>query len=277
MSRVLDLAPSNQEAVHTVALWSTMPRATAIALLRHSDPSVGLACAVGLWNADQEGLAVSGPVSDWKQAVVRAEPRENGRSAADDSLRYWLGEILAAEPELALAWLRQRIEAEQIPRHIDEEGVWQRAISGLAEEQRRDLLRSLESHAAQPEIRELVRALVGRSAALYKGLLASPKLSDFHRAPLHREPDSEWPAQALLAINAGLDHRRVVTASFHGSDGWWGSGVEHWKRWETFFDEMRRSGPPDLCGVAQMGLEEARRRINKGLEEERQRALKGTW
>ncbi|MGH9363356.1 MAG: hypothetical protein ACRD2T_15710, partial [Thermoanaerobaculia bacterium] len=146
LERALNLAARVPQLVETLCSRRAVPFPTLQALLLHSNRTIVLAAAVGEWNAGPKGRVRREIAAAWRAALLRS-------TAGDEivGLRFWLGVILANDPDLACEWLSARLR--EAVHRVSEDGPFGRAVSALDRERR---VRFLEEHEKLPFASDLV-------------------------------------------------------------------------------------------------------------------------
>ena len=268
LDRSLEVVERFAPLVEGLSSKSRVPLATLTALLRHASWEVALHAAVGEWEAEPRGKVRTEVLREWQEAVLRARADIEGVGAG-----YGLGLILASDPELALLWLRERFEQGDLPTHFSARSPLEIAVSALNPVQRLALLRDLPP---QPILRWLLPRLVGEDLELFKSLLSTPNLSEFHLFPLFGLPDECWSKKAVAALAAGKDAERIAeTTVWGGIQVISRSGVEDWKRWADAFSRFESADNQELRAVARHGRAMAEYELERAVREERHLRLSG--
>jgi hypothetical protein len=270
----IERAQYSPQSIETLALRGELPVENLGLLLREGSADVKLAAAVGHWMADPKGEVSAELAQVWREIIVGTRFKgEDGVRAAQHS-SYWLGEILASDPELAYAWLGAELENASPAGFflLMENEPPSRAIEALGTEQRRELL----FNANFPEYaRSLVQRLVGSDPGLFEVLLARSELRPLHRAPLARTPDPSWWGLAAVASRAGITAEAIARASFDSEfEGWAGSEAEHYRKWLAVFTSPPHEASPEIEEVARMGRQIASEKVEAAARNERQEAMR---
>ena len=261
--------------VETWALRGEVPAEVIGLVLSEGAPEVALAAAVGHWLADNRGAVEPALAAAWRRVILGARGRAADGHRIDGNLSYWLGEILASDPDLALAWLQAEIEAAPPAGSflLLKKEPASYAAKALGPVQRRNLLAAARFGGLDSS---LVRLLVGDDPELFKVLLAREDLRSIHLAPLGRIPDSSWWVLAAIALEAGIAPADLARASLDlDEDGWSGSDAEHRKKWVSAFASAPAAAAPGLTEVARIGHEIATHLVAEAGRDERQEAMGG--
>jgi hypothetical protein len=157
LEQALSRLDGYHQLVDTACLRGEVPEATLGLLIRHRDPAIAGAAAIGEWVAEPKGTVRPSLWVDWRLAILRQRN--------DDE--YWLREILRADAGLAHDWLRR-----QLRRFFDD--IWrcwevvQAAVDALDRGGRLCLLNIVPSRYPADQ---LVAALVDDELMVYRELL----------------------------------------------------------------------------------------------------------
>lgn len=260
LRKALDRAAAWPETVETLVRRREMPRESLRAALCHPRWEVALAAAVGRWQARRNNDVPDDLHPEWREAILRAR--------GDDyqtRLQYWLGVILAKDPDLALDWLRARLRDADLAIDLSS-AHFAPVVQALRPEHRVQLLGDLP---ADPVLDVFLPALVGRNKELYRHLLAHCHLRDYHLVPLGGRPDESWSELALQALDAGHAPERIAEAAVRGSGGHVhdGSGVDYWAGWTQAFTAIEHHQRAEMREIGRHGI----RIIEGHLQEARSR------
>jgi hypothetical protein len=249
-----------RQLVEVLCMRRQVPVATLPRLLRHDSSEVAHAAAVGMWNGKTRGAIPDELKPEWEDAVVRIDDEE-----------YWLEEILASSPAMAIRWLEARLENKDWSALSNEKNVGA-AAAGMSDEQRLDMLRKLPTPSY---LEETTTALIGESDNVYRQVLRDQKLSDHWEDPLRRGADSTWRRYAGIALEEGRTPREVAAASMPRSASWSGpysayvqGQIEEFAVWLEDPDE-------GVQEVARVAIEWLSARQKQALARERKEAIDG--
>lgn len=246
--------------VEGLCLRKEVPLATLRSLLNFPAWETALAAAVGEWCSDPEGEVRAEIYPEWRAAVLRAKTEDYEDAEHKVGLQYWLGPILASDPDLALEWLRSRLRDPDLPWHFMGDSPFSIATHALRRQQKEELLGGL---APAEILQSLVPTLVGRDVDLYKRLLSLSALKDYHLAPIGGPQVHGWEDFALAALDAGDSPEAIAQASFGTSHGWVGSGVEYWERWDQAFAAFEGHPRADFRDVVRSAREWVRAKLTE--------------
>ncbi len=188
---------------------------------------------------------------------------------------YWLKEVLGRDSDLAEAWLEARVGSMVGYESVSSDGLYAAAIKPLTTDRRKELLRLLPDSGFSGR---LIPLLVGKSADLYRCLLAQKRLQRYHLTPqAGRPPDAAWAELARLALEAGHEPHAIAGAafSFEGTIGHW--GIEHWRKWKEAFQTLLDGAEGSLLEVARYGIVTAQDLISAGEKRKRRFELTGKF
>jgi hypothetical protein len=265
---LLDLALARTgeftQLVETLAVGGLIPARTLLRLLGHPDRRIAATAAIGEWNAQPQGQVRPELRASWRAAVLRTPTSECSGEPRNESVDFWLGAILASRPDLALDWLRARLDkAEDLPDQIlmDElssHSLIAVAVRSLSPTQKLELLDSLRP---VPLVDDLLTLMIGRDPTLYRELLAREHLAAFKLSPLRGRPDPAWAELADLALEHGASAEAIVGKAYSVPWTTIGSGVDYWERWKASFEALRSDVRPRISELGRLGSERAQERI----------------
>jgi hypothetical protein len=259
LTLALDRACRWVSQVETLCLRGAVPEPHVLGLLRHPDPAVARAAARGEWHADPTGSVRPSLQAAWREAVLQCQ--EGVPEGA-----------FAADPTLARDWLAVR------PGDAERVGLWQEcdtaeaASTALTPAQRVELLGRVPEEGWLDRV---VQSLVGDDPAVYRQLLAEPRLWRHHLTPLRGRPSEAWATMAVQALNAGRVVEDVARAAFGGFRGWVGSESELWVGWGEAFKGLSTHADPRIRRVGEIGAEDAQAREADARRRERHEAIYG--
>jgi hypothetical protein len=242
-----------------------VPVATLKRLLCHSQWEVAISAAVGEWWSEPLGEVREEVLPEWRSAILRSRTEEYSDTEPNMGLQYLLGPILARDEDLALEWLRNRLRDPDLPGYFLGDSPFAHALRALRKDQRIALLQELEPVRI---VGDMLPLLIREDVEVYRQVLALPRLSDYHLAPLEGLPQKPWSSLALVALQAEYEPAQIAEAAFEHTDAVVGSGIEYWEKWDLAFAEIEREGPPELQEVSRQGRRLAREKLEgaKALE-----------
>ena len=261
VGKVLGRAPA--WAVEGLALRRELPPETLRAALLHPNWKLALAAAVGEWLAGNEKGVRAEFRADWRTAVLRA--RDEGPQ------QHWLELILARDPDLALEWLRTRLQDPNLPEYF-RAGPFASAVQSLQPAQRAQLLGELPAVSI---LSSLLPRLVERDVKLYRQLLARPELQAYHLYPLSGKPDEGWRNLALLALEAGHSPEEIARATFWGRGVVPGPGFGYSQAWEQTFESLEDHPRAEMREVGRYGQQIVEEQLQRARAQEEQISLHG--
>ena len=209
--------------IGTAVLCNKLEDTTIGWFLENGTPAVVREVASHLWTAEPRGVIPEPLQALWRKAVVDhlAEDHE------------WEG-IAQRHPELACAWLKQRINQTYEERHQAESDFTANhylpiIIGALTKEQRRELI----DHIAVDNCRyDVLVSIVGGDLDLMRHALARPATTRMARQCLgtpEGNPD-RWAERAILFFEHGMTAQEVSVASQSVAIGGAGKFSEHFEK-----------------------------------------------
>ena len=243
-------------------------------LLDAPDDQVATAAAIGHWLSEPEGEIQHPIKTKWRNAILRSARNSSMRAHGEG---YWLGQVLSKDRKLARDFLIT--ELGQCERHwlgLTGEDVLVEAMSGLNTQQRREVICALPTGRIWPP-KDLAKALIGDDLDLYKELLSSPELCEYHLTPLSGKPDRNWGAKAKLALDAGCNPIDILVATQSSPMSWEGPESVMWTEWRDAFETVGElnSEDPRLIDLARRGKAMVQANVERALSDERERAIYG--
>jgi hypothetical protein len=240
-----------------------VPDQTLALLLRHANPTVSTAAAIGEWLTEPQGKVRDSVINPWREAILRTNVRE-----------YWLSQILKQDGSLCFEWLLASIEREEwfFIHDFRNRDRSETIISALIFEQRLAILEKLQDHHS---FYDLVEELVDDDLGLYTELLKREGLSNYHLLPLEGHPIGAWIDKALLAHEAGYGVDEIISAAFGFSYSWEGKLSDMWRTWLREFDQLSEHNDPRVREIAAAGSKAAHERIEDAAASERTEAIFG--
>lgn len=253
------------QLIETLASGGRIPSKTMLRLLGHRDWRIAAAAAVGEWNAGSRGKVRPELQAAWRSAILRTRTSECVGELVEAGLDVWLIAILGSDSDLALDWLRARLdEPEHFPFNLlmDETSshtTFATAVKGLSSGQKLELLNSLRPLPPDNNlfVKDLLTLLIGRDAALFMELLERDDLDAYRLAPLRGRPDRAWTELASLALRHGASTEAIVGEAFSVPRTIVGSGVEYWQAWKDAFEALLSDPRPGLREIGRLGSQQA--------------------
>lgn len=262
---VLKIALSKLDGMERmVEFWAmkkAIPEPQMKLLLQHPDDAIASSAAVGEWYTGEEHGARPSLEKDWRDAIVRAGGRH-----------HQLHDIFSERHDVAQMWLERFLKAEDHLDFADRETA-RDAIMCLESDQKAQLLRSLPSDAWWLD--DVVSELVGRNTDLYKVVLETPALKRYRLAPLRGHPAGTWIEMAKMAVDAGYEVGRVVSATRSGGMSWSGDESVMWQSWIDDFDALRSHPDPVVKDMGELGSKHVRAYQDDALRREKQEKIYG--
>lgn len=273
LEAVLERLPSFPALVELVCLRRQAPVPVLKTLLEHRHPLVSLSAVVGLSHRGAPGVPDE-IESSIRDAMLRV-PIDFDSAFSNSNIEYWLGSVLAENPDLAFAWIKRRLEDSPELR-LRWSPLGPRALTSLSQEQRSELLHMLPKYDCPGEA---YVDLVARSPELFRVLLCLPGNSpprEVRLSPLGGgAPKNDWRELALRAVESGASAEEIARASFRFDDGIAGDGPESWAQWRSAFESLSHDPDRRIKDIAGKGLEEVEQREERGLSLQREIELAG--
>ena len=238
-------------------------------LLQSSNPLTAISVAIGCGKAHRNRNRI--PLdATWQEAILRSA--EVRLSPIDG---YWIGEILKANPDLAIEWLARLLESEEMGLALHAHEIAAQVAASLDSAQR---IRALTATRAPKQVigaSEVINALVGRRPDVYRHLLQSDRLSDHHLSPLMGEPTGDWRDIALLALDQGYSSEEVFDATQAGWRSWEGNESDMWAHLRQQFEKLQGDDDRRIASVGRHGASKIAQREQRAHEAEREDAIHG--
>ena len=207
----------------------------------------------------------------WRQAILHAPANKTGLSDHD---KFWLHKILSKSPCLAEDWIMTRFGRSG---HGAESGnvedIATKVVPVLDTRQRARILTALRSDCHADE---LVKSLVDNDVSLYRRLLETSDLAEYHLAPLAGKPCETWRKKALAALDHDYSIDAVTYATLPGRSWVWsGPMSEMWAGWRRAFETLLDDADPRIADIGRRGADVAGEQERQELENERYEAVHG--
>jgi hypothetical protein len=272
LDRALVKVRDHAMLVEGLCLRREVPLPTLRWLLSVPSWEIVLAAAVGEWCADPQGEVREDVRPEWRAGILRAKTGEYDETQQTVGLQYWLGIILASDADLALDWLRSRLRDSDLPWHFLGDSPFFRATSALRIEQKKELLEELRPASI---LLSLIPALIGRDKELFRRLLETPSLADYHLEPLGGPQAPDWESFVCAALDVGYNPEIIAQAAIERPHSWTGSGLEYWERWDQDFVAFEGHSREDFREVVRIGRERVQEKIARARKSQRQFELYG--
>jgi hypothetical protein len=109
--------------------------------------------------------------------------------------------------------------------------------------------------------------LIREDVEFYREVLALPRLSDYHLAPLAGLPQKAWSSLALAALQAGYEPAQIAEAAFKTHHTTVNAGVDYWEKWDLAFAKIGEI--PGLQEVSRQGAKLAQHNLERAKEMEK--------
>jgi hypothetical protein len=228
-------------------------------LLKYPDKNIAANAAIGEWETKPKGSVREGIRNSWREAILKCNWDE-----------YVLGDIFAANSNLAYDWLLERI-AEDSDVLWGTENVSSEAVKHLSEEQKQCLLREMKLTFG---CEHLARRVVGQSTNLYQELLRHNKNKHLHLAVLKDKFEERF---IRAALDAGYSMEEVSGALHGYSYSWEGKESDMWGELVASYEILCLAKDNDVREVGKIGKEYALACQKDSKERERKRDVYGEY
>jgi len=226
------------EVIRSTVMYGVSEK-NAESLLKYPDKNIAANAAIGEWEAKPKGSVREGIRNLWREAILKCDWDE-----------YALGEIFAADSNLAYDWLLRRIE-EDSEVLWDTKDISSEAVRKLSEEQKRCLLREMKVTLS---CEYLARRLIGQSIDLYQELLRHNKSKYLRLAVLKDRFEGEF---IRAALDVGYSAEEVSRALRGNSYSWEGNESEMWGEWVARYETLCSAEDKGVREVGEIGKEYA--------------------
>ena len=239
-------------------------------MFRSSDGSTAVTAAIGHWKAVRYSQTDT-PLDDaWRRAFLRSAET---RISSTDS--YWTGEILTRNGELAVEWLIRFLDSDQSSFAYYAEEAATKAIVTLNSAQRIKILTAIRPTDRFIGTPQVIRALVGNDAEIYRHLLGLKKLRYYHLAPLLGEPSGDWKEIAVLALDHGYSAQDVVEANLRSERSWAGHESLMWEEIRRYYEELKADEDSRVSDIGEIGARIVGKMEQRAKVRERDEAVYG--
>ncbi|HEY3389780.1 MAG TPA: hypothetical protein VGK38_09430, partial [Prolixibacteraceae bacterium] len=242
--------------IQTLCLRNEIPERIIQKLLRHPDPKIAGATAIGLWMAKNDDNKISELfIEDWQNAIIHSKDH------------HFIYPILAKNPDLAFEWLLKYLQGKDFD--IFESGVAVKSAISALDQKAKKLL--LDIIPAFWEYGQIVEYLIGNDLVLYQFLLQNERLSLFHNVPLVWCEGEGWIKKARLAINHGISPMAIAQAVCgypFKIESWSGHESKMREKWVNIFEQLCQHSDPVIREIGAIGKESAEDQLKKALEGE---------
>lgn len=264
VSKVLKNMDGASNLVKSYCIRRKIPEDMVRQLLRHDDKTIASAAAWGEWFAEPEGNIRTSLLEDWRAAV---------QNSVDDD--YWLCKVFKADHSLAYGWLQTQISKQHL-----EFFRYEMVIKATTEVLNiNDRQRILQQIPETYEFAYVVHPLIGENLTLYRDLLNSDRLKDFHLVPLAGVPDGVWIEKAKLALDGGHTIHDVANAVYGYPMilTWDGDESIMWAEWIKRFDHLCSNEDDRIRQVGVVGKAHAKNAYERALKQEQNELIYGSF
>jgi len=244
--------PRFSNLVRVLCMRREIPEAMLERLLQHPDIHVRIEVAIGMFRSHRPPAIAESHRSLWHSAVV-AGISAILCSESHDHL-HDLSQLVAFEPSIAREILDSLLASERKYHGLVTDKFRSELVQHLSKDERRTMLSKCKGLIHS----DLPRQLVGDDLDLFKELLATKELKQFHLDFLVGDPtNAAWAVRAKLALSAGYSHTDIAIATQGGSFSWEGGLSGYYQMWVDRFEVLKNSGDADLKRIAEEGLKRA--------------------
>ena len=133
----------------------------------------------------------------------------------------------------------------------------------------------MDAVGASYVITEVMKLLIGGDLDLYGQLLKSKSLEPHHLDPLNGDPDNEWRAMALAALERGYATQDVVDATLWPGRSWVGPQSEMWNGRRLGFEALLNDPDDRIAEIGLLGVHDTTEWENAELVREKEMAVEG--
>lgn len=254
-------------AVGTSVIRDQVPEATLHVLLTRFGPAVAAQVATNMWSCRPKGEIPATLLPEWRDAIVEH---------VDD--HYQLEEIAQSHPDIALAWVKRRLNPSETERYSENafkvRDHLRSMVTKLPRGQRRELI---EAFAADNYDSELLDRLIGGDVDLLRLALSRPEtkkraLSSFG---LPGNPPTFWAERAILFLGAGFTEEEVMWASEVIGGSWSGPESRHHDEKIAVFQPLLAEKDPRIVNIGKQALAQLTELRDQAKEREHVAAVKG--
>ncbi|MDD5371237.1 MAG: hypothetical protein PHQ40_19315 [Anaerolineaceae bacterium] len=245
-----------EHLIRLLCLRNEIPERIIQKLLRHPDPRVASAAAIGIWMSNKNGIGISESIiDDWRKAIIHSR---------DHQMIY---PILPKDPGLAYEWLVKFLQEKDID--LFESGVSVKAAVSAVDQEAK--LRLLDIIPSFWEYGQLIEYLIGSDLILYQSLLQNDRLGLFHLVPLVWCEEEGWIEKARLAIKHGISPKAIAQAVYgytYKCISWVGHESKVRQEWVSRFELLSQHPDAGIREIGKIGKESAEKEFVNALERE---------
>jgi hypothetical protein len=256
--------------IRVLCMRREIPEPVLKRLLQHPDVNVRIEVALGMFRSSRPREISESHRARWHSAIVAGISAILCDESRDDI--YDLSGLVAFEPSIAREILDNLLASARRYHGLVTDKFRSELVQHLSKEERREMLSKCKGLIHS----DLPRQLVGSDLDLFKELLATKELEQFHLDLLAGDPTSElWATRAKLALQSGYSHADIAVAVQAGGYSWEGDLSGYFQQWIDRFEKLQRSGDPDLQRIAVEGLKWATPQRDALLRSEKKEAIDG--
>ena len=244
-------------------LWlrdSGIPLEVVARILKHPNPWVRGAAAIGEWQREPAGTVRPELERQWRLAIRDVGPNH-----------YALKDIFEQDSTLAFGWLEAQLRAD---RHLSmHDQAFHAACKAINREQRAQLLRLFTRKNYSDECFDLV---MGEETDLFAEWLQYQVDAYLRLRPLDRDVGPRWEQMALLALEAGASPNDLADHCMPSFTGvMWGPFSQYFLERIPAYETLVNHADPRFRPAGQRGLDSMRADAERELQRERREEIYG--
>lgn len=259
ISSALTLLDDPELVEHLRPRDSSIPVEVMTRILKHTNPRVRGAGAMGEWQREPAGTVRHDLEAEWRIAIRDVEPNH-----------YALKEIFEQDSVLAFEWLQAQLRAN---RHMSEhDQAFHAACKAISREQRAQLLRLFTCKNYSDECFDLV---VGEEINLFAEWLKHHTDEYLRLRPLDCNVGPRWEQMAIQALDSGVSPEEL--SDHCTSNHWFGFGPLSQRFLELIpaYEALASHADPRLRPAGQRGVAWIRANAERELQRERREEIYG--
>ena len=270
LSAALEKARDIPRLIDRCCTAGTISKKALFELYRSPDASMAISAALGFWQSLQnERREIELDVA-WRRAFLRsAEERFS------DIDGYWIEKILEKEGELVPEWLIRMLNSDQSYIGYQAQKTAKKIIASLDTAQRLSVLSSIRPRRQTVGILEIICALVGNDANVYRHLLKLGELKCYHLAPLQSKPSDDWRKVAILALDFGYSCNDIVGANLNTGPSWVRNESDMWADQRHQYEKLQEDEDSRIANVGKLGAQAVGSLEQQARQRERDEAVYG--
>lgn len=265
LENAFDLLAGFDGLIETLCIRGQVPILIQKKLLNHSNLSIRVSTAKGVWHVYDQGKIPVLLKDDWINAIL--ESKED----------YIISSVLALYPEFAFRWLASvvRGNATELDDFIRS---MQTAVIALSDKEKVSLLELMSNDW---QFAKVVTLLIGNNIEIYRSLLSLERLKRFHLAPLIWDDSESWIDKARTALESGYIPQEIVEAAHgfynvqFGVVTWSGPESQYRQEWIDRFGKLCSHPDSKIREIGAIGQKRAQEDFQKAIKRERSEEIYG--